>query len=84
MEIARVYGNAGAEAKRCVLRQLEGPLRRVAPLQAPRDEGASPTLAALLDECPRGAETLLTRVVHILTDKGKWNTHLQDSILFFI
>ncbi|CAG9583059.1 unnamed protein product [Danaus chrysippus] len=67
IEIARVYGTTGAEAKRCVLRQLEVPVRALA---ASEPSGhLSPALVALLDACPRGAETLLTRIVHVLTDK---------------
>ena len=31
----------------------------------------SPELLTLVESCPKGAETLVTRVIHILTDKGK-------------
>jgi symplekin len=31
----------------------------------------SPQLLKLVEECPKGAETLVTRVIHILTDKSK-------------
>lgn len=31
----------------------------------------SPELLLLVENCPRGAETLVTRVIHILTDKGE-------------
>lgn len=30
----------------------------------------SPELLLLVENCPKGAETLVTRVIHILTDKG--------------
>lgn len=30
----------------------------------------SPELLILIEDCPKGAETLLTRMLHILTDKG--------------
>ena len=30
----------------------------------------SPELLLLVENCPKGAETLITRVIHILTDKG--------------
>ncbi|GBP32431.1 Symplekin [Eumeta japonica] len=63
VEVARVYGQCGAEAKRCVLRSMEAPARELASRK-------SDAFMRLLDECPRGAETLLTRLVHILTDKG--------------
>ncbi|CAH2090114.1 unnamed protein product [Euphydryas editha] len=75
MEIGRVYGCAGAEAKRCVLRALEAPLRAAlsaAPLR--------PAFEALLRDCPRGAETLLTRLVHILTDKAAPSAELVSRV----
>ena len=31
----------------------------------------SPDLLLLVENCPKGAETLVTRCLHILTDKGK-------------
>jgi len=37
----------------------------------------SPELLLLVENCPRGAETLVTRIIHILTDKGL-NTILCD------
>ena len=30
----------------------------------------SPELLLFVENCPKGAETLVTRVIHILTDKG--------------
>lgn len=30
----------------------------------------SPELLLLVENCPKGAETLVTRMLHILTDKG--------------
>ena len=32
----------------------------------------SPELLLFVENCPKGAETLVTRVIHILTDKGRW------------
>lgn len=61
-DLWRVYVNAGAEAKRCVLRLLEPPVSKLGP--------ENPSLLALIDECPKGAETLITRVIHILTEKS--------------
>lgn len=31
----------------------------------------SPELLLLVENCPKGAETLVTRCLHILTDKGE-------------
>ncbi|XP_045536785.1 symplekin [Papilio machaon] len=92
LEVARVYGSAGAEAKRCVLRALEGPVRAAAtpptaqttPPTAQATPPAPPTLRPafrlLLDECPRGAETLLTRLVHILTEKSPPTPELVSKV----
>ena len=67
-----MYGCAGSEAKRCVLRGVEAPVRAQAEGAAPGE--LRPAFLALLDECPRGAETLLTRLVHIFTEKGRCYT----------
>ena len=32
----------------------------------------SPELLKLVEKCPSGAETLVTRVLHIITDKSKF------------
>ena len=32
----------------------------------------SPELLLLVENCPKGAETLVTRIIHILTDKSKF------------
>jgi len=32
----------------------------------------SPELLLLVENCPKGAETLVTRCLHSLTDKGGW------------
>ena len=36
----------------------------------------SPELLKLVETCPKGAETLLIRVIHILTDKRMFNLNL--------
>ncbi|KAJ8719394.1 hypothetical protein PYW08_011569 [Mythimna loreyi] len=77
IEVARVYGCAGSEAKRCVLRAVEGPVRAGA---AAHTQELSPAFLALLDECPRGAETLLTRLVHIFTEKAPPSHELVSKI----
>ncbi|KAJ8720016.1 hypothetical protein PYW07_012059 [Mythimna separata] len=77
IEVARVYGCAGSEAKRCVLRGVEAPVRAAAAAQA---RALSPAFVALLDECPRGAETLLTRLVHIFTERAPPSHELVSKI----
>lgn len=40
----------------------------------------SPELLTLVESCPKGAETLVTRVIHILTDKGTLSKTEQPII----
>lgn len=49
--------------KRTILRLVEQPVRGMGM--------NSPQLLKLVEMCPKGAETLVTRVIHILTDKSK-------------
>lgn len=64
--LARVYVQTVADVKRTILRLLEQPVRGMGM--------DSPQLLKLVEECPKGAETLVTRVIHILTDKSKLKT----------
>lgn len=59
--MARVYTSMGADVKRMVLRLVEGPVRSLGM--------GSPQLLSLVENCPKGAETLVTRIIHILTEK---------------
>ncbi|KAJ9591457.1 hypothetical protein L9F63_002063 [Diploptera punctata] len=61
-ELAKVYVQTVADVKRTILRLLEQPVRGMGM--------DSPQLLSLVEECPKGAETLVTRVIHILTDKA--------------
>ncbi|XP_022085906.1 symplekin-like [Acanthaster planci] len=61
-ELATVYVATSALIKRTVLRVLEAPVRGMGM--------SSPELLLLVENCPKGAETLVTRMLHILTDKA--------------
>lgn len=60
--LARVYVSTAADVKRTIIRLLEQPVRGMGM--------NSPELLLLVEQCPKGAETLVTRVIHVLTDKG--------------
>ncbi|XP_038623236.1 symplekin [Tachyglossus aculeatus] len=60
-ELAAVYTEAIADIKRTVLRVVEQPIRGMGM--------NSPELLLLVENCPKGAETLVTRCLHSLTDK---------------
>ena len=62
--LAQVYVKTGPDIKRCILRVLETPVKGMGM--------DSPELLKLVETCPKGAETLVTRVIHILTDKCKF------------
>lgn len=61
-ELAKVYVGSSADVKRIILRLLETPIRTMGM--------ESQELLKLVEECPKGSETLITRLIHILTDKG--------------
>ncbi|KFP22687.1 Symplekin, partial [Egretta garzetta] len=63
-ELASVYTEAIADIKRTVLRAIDCETRDI------RGMGMnSPELLLLVENCPKGAETLVTRCLHSLTDK---------------
>ncbi|CAH1792448.1 unnamed protein product [Owenia fusiformis] len=71
-ELALMYTEAIAEIKRPILRMLETPVKAMGM--------DSPELLVLVQTCPKGAETLVTRVIHILTDKGTPSPELVRSV----
>ncbi|KAJ7303894.1 hypothetical protein JRQ81_011404 [Phrynocephalus forsythii] len=60
-ELASVYTEAVADIKRTILRVIEQPIRGMGM--------NSQELLKLVKNCPKGAETLVTRCLHSLTDK---------------
>lgn len=60
-ELARIYPSMTPDVKRIVLRLIEGPVRTLGM--------ASPQLLSLVENCPKGSEVLVTRIIHILTEK---------------
>jgi symplekin len=59
--LATAYVSAPADVKRVILRSIETPVRAMGM--------NSPELLLLVENCPKGAETLVTRIIHVLTDK---------------
>nr|XP_009860228.1 symplekin [Ciona intestinalis] len=59
--LAAVYVEASANIKRVILHSLDAPVHGVGM--------SSPELLKLVEECPKGAETIVTRMLHILTDR---------------
>ncbi|XP_046643772.1 symplekin-like [Daphnia pulicaria] len=71
-ELALVYVQANADIKRRILRMVEGPVEGMGM--------ESPELLKLVETCPKGAETLLIRIIHILTDKYPPTPALVDRV----
>lgn len=71
-ELANVYTATSGDIKRIILRVLETPVKGMGM--------DSPELLLLVENCPRGAETLVTRVIHILTDKAAPSPELVDRV----
>ncbi|XP_030199121.1 symplekin [Gadus morhua] len=71
-ELASVYTEAIADIKRSVLRVIEQPIRGMGM--------NSPDLLLLVETCPKGAETLVTRCLHILTDKVPPSPELVERV----
>lgn len=72
--LARVYTSMAADVKRIVLRLVEGPVRSLGM--------GSPQLLALVENCPKGSETLVTRIIHILTEKCMLSLLIDKIYLF--
>lgn len=60
-ELAVVYVSTNPDIKRVILRVLDAPVKGMGM--------NSPELLLLVETCPKGAETLVTRIIHVLTDK---------------
>ncbi|GFS11752.1 symplekin [Elysia marginata] len=71
-ELANVYTATNADIKRAILRVLESPVKGMGM--------DSPELLTLVENCPKGSETLVMRVIHILTDKAVPSPQLVERI----
>jgi len=71
-ELAATYVQTGADVKRTILRLVEHPVRAMGMY--------SPQLLKLVEECPKGSETLVTRIIHILTDKSPPSAELVSRV----
>ena len=70
--LAKVYINTTGDIKRTILRVLDTTVRNI--------DMNNPDLLTLIENCPKGAETLVTRIIHILTDKSQPTPALVDKV----
>ncbi|VDP09748.1 unnamed protein product [Soboliphyme baturini] len=71
-QLANVYNEATGEIKLVILRQIEAPIKVVGM--------HSPELLTFVERCPKGAETLVTRLVHVLTERNPPTSELVKRV----
>ncbi|XP_072300068.1 symplekin-like [Eucyclogobius newberryi] len=71
-ELASVYTEAIADIKRRVLRAIQQPIRGMG--------RNSPDLLLLVENCPKGAETLVARCLYILSNKVPLSPELVERV----
>ena len=70
--LAEVYIEASGDIKRTILRTLDTPIR---------DIGMdSPELLSLVENCPKGSETLVTGIIRILTERQAPSPDLVNRV----
>ncbi|XP_038118602.1 symplekin [Culex quinquefasciatus] len=70
--LSHVYTKATSDMKRAVLRAIEAPVRKIG--------AESEELLKLIEECPKGSETIITRIIYILTEKTIPTPELVDRV----
>jgi len=70
--LAEVYTATTGDIKRIILRILEPPIREIGM--------ESPELLSLVENCPKGSETLVTRIIHILTERTAPSPELVNKV----
>lgn len=70
--LAEVYVSTSGDIKRTILRIIETPIREIGM--------ESPELLSLVENCPKGSETLITRIIHILTEKATPSPELVNKV----
>jgi symplekin len=71
-ELAIVYTNTLPAVKRIILKLLDQPVRSIGM--------GSPELLELVENCPTGAETLIMRILYILTEKAAPSAELVNRV----
>ncbi|XP_058055491.1 symplekin [Anopheles bellator] len=69
---SQVYIQATSEMKRAVIRAIEVAIRKIGP--------DSEELLRLIEQCPKGSETIIIRIIYILTEKTLPSPELVDRV----
>lgn len=67
-----IYVGTSAEMKRTILKAIEVPVKKMGP--------DSFEILKLIELCPKGSETLITRIIYILTEKRMPNAELVKRV----
>lgn len=67
-----IYVGTSAEMKRTILKAIEVPVKKMG--------SDSAEILKLIESCPKGSETLITRIIYILTDKRMPNAELVKRV----
>ncbi|XP_073827716.1 symplekin scaffold protein [Musca autumnalis] len=59
--LTQVYANTSADLKRTMLRSIDAAIKSLGP--------ENPILLKLIEDCPKGCETLIIRIIYILTER---------------
>lgn len=70
--LCEIYVSTSSEMKRTILRAIEPPIKKIGPESA--------ELLHMIENCPKGAETLITRIIYILTEKVAINQELVKRV----
>ncbi|XP_075145522.1 symplekin scaffold protein [Haematobia irritans] len=70
-KLVQIYGNTSADLKRTILRSIDGAIKSLGPENV--------MLLKLLEDCPKGCETLIIRIIYILTERQP--TPQQELVL---
>lgn len=63
-KLVDVYIAAPSDVKRIILRVIEAPIKKLGM--------ESKEVLKVIDKCYKGSETLVTRIIYILTENGEW------------
>lgn len=71
-KLAKITGKATNEVKRLIFRIIEQAIKAI--------DMNSPQLLEMIDDCPRGAEPLVARIVHLLTERNLPSKELVERV----
>lgn len=71
-KLSEIYATTSAEIKRIILRSIDWAIKKMG--------AESFQMLKFIEECPKGTETLITRIIHILAEKTTPNPELVKCV----